>query len=116
MYSILIWYICIDIFEGYEYNISEEMIFMLKTRQTIKYTATLPETSVDELKMLAEKKVIPSVNFAIREAIDIYITQRKKELYEKQMQEAAQDKIFLKRTIDSNKDFFFVDSEVRGDW
>lgn len=89
---------------------------MLKTKQTIKYTATLPETSVDELKMLAERKVIPSVNFAIREAIKSYIMQTKKELYEKQMQEAVKDKLFLKRTIDSDKDFSFVDSEVGGNW
>ena len=89
---------------------------MLKTKQNIKYTATLPESSVDELKMLAERKVIPSVNFAIREAIDIYITQTKKELYEKQMQEAGKDKMFLSRTIESNKDFSFIDSEVGGDW
>lgn len=89
---------------------------MSKAKNTIKYTATLSETSVDELKMLAESKVIPSVNFAIREAIETYIIQTKKELYEKQMQEAAKDKLFLKRTIDSDVDFSIVDSEVDENW
>ena len=78
---------------------------MPKTKQTVKYTATLTEASVDELKMLAEKNVIPSVNAAIREAIDSYITQTKKELYEKQMQEAARDRSFIMRTMESDKDF-----------
>jgi hypothetical protein len=89
---------------------------MLKDKPTIKYTATLPESSVDELKMLAEKKVIPSVNFAIREAIEVYIVQTKKELYQKQIKEASKDEVFLKRTINCDNDFSFVDSEVGRDW
>lgn len=89
---------------------------MLKAKQTIKYTATLPESSVDELKMLAKRKIIPSVNFAIREAINLYIAQTKRELYEKEMQKAAKDKDFLMRTMESDKDFCFIDSEVGKDW
>jgi hypothetical protein len=68
------------------------------------------------MQMLAEKKVIPSVNYAIREAIEEYITLTKKQLYVKQMQEAAEDEQFQKRTLDCGKDFTFVDSEVGGSW
>jgi len=89
---------------------------MLHVKQTIKYTATLSDESIQELKALAEKKVIPSVNHAIREAIEMYIVQTKKQVYEKQMQEAAEDERFQKRTIDCNKDFTFADSEVSGSW
>lgn len=89
---------------------------MPEKKQTIKYTATLSEESVEELKILAEKKVIPSVNFAIREAIESYIVQTKKELYEKQMQEASKDRNFIKRTYESHKDFSFADGEVNQDW
>lgn len=89
---------------------------MLNAKQTIKYTATVSEESIQELKMLAEKKVIPSVNYAIREAIEEYITLTKKQLYVKQMQEAAEDEQFQKRTLDCGKDFTFVDSEVGGSW
>jgi hypothetical protein len=89
---------------------------MLSAKQTIKYTATISEESIQELKMLAEKKVIPSVNYAIREAIEEYIVLTKKQLYEKQMQEAAEDEQFQKRTLDCGKDFTFVDSEVVGSW
>lgn len=89
---------------------------MPKTKQTIKYTATLSESSIDELKRLAEKKIIPSVNFAIREAVNLYIAQTKKELYEKEMQQAAKDKDYLRRTIESDRNFSFIDSEVGKDW
>lgn len=89
---------------------------MLNVKQTIKYTATLSEESIQELKALAEKKVIPSVNYAIREAIEEYIAQTKKQMYEKQMQEAAEDERFQKRTIGCDKEFTFVDSEVSGTW
>lgn len=89
---------------------------MLNVKQTIKYTATLSEESIQELKALVEKKVIPSVNYAIREAIEEYIAQTKKQMYEKQMQEAAEDERFQKRTIGCNREFTFVDSEVSGPW
>lgn len=89
---------------------------MLDNKKTVKYTVTLPEESLDELKTLTKNKVIPSVNFAVREAVNVYITQTKKELYEKQMKEAAKDKAFLSRTMESNKDFTFVDSEVDSNW
>ncbi len=89
---------------------------MLKTKNTVKYTATLPEASIHELKMLAERKVIPSVNFAIREAINLYIVRTKRKIYEEEIQEAARDKDFLTRTMDSDQDFAYVDSEVGRDW
>ena len=89
---------------------------MHKIKKPVKYTATLPEASVHELKMLAERKVIPSVNFAIREAINLYIVRTKKKMYEKEIQEAAKDKDFLTRTMESNQDFAYVDSEVGRDW
>ena len=85
---------------------------MSKSKQTIKYTATLSERSIGELKALAEKKVIPSVNYAIREAIEEYIVKTKKELYGEQMKKAARDELFMKRTIDSDKDFCLIDGEV----
>jgi len=84
--------------------------------KTIKYTVTLPEESLNELKAFTKNKVIPSVNFAVREAINVYIVQTKKELYEREMKEASKDKDFINRTIESNKDFSYLDSEVGDNW
>jgi len=89
---------------------------MQNKKNTVRYTATLPEDYVYELKELAKEEKIPSVNYAIKEALGVYLKQTRKEQFEEQMKEAAKDKAFLKRTKDCSDDFIYVDSEVSGDW
>ena len=86
------------------------------TPKTIRYTATLPSCYVDELKELAREKKIPSVNFAINEAVDEYLKSRKAAQYEALMKEAGRDQAFLARTAACAEDFSEVDSEVSGTW
>jgi predicted DNA-binding protein len=83
---------------------------------SIKYTAVLPNEYVTELKELASKKIIPSVNYGIRKAVEKYLEQAKKEIYAQNMAEAAKDEDFLKRTLDCQKDFINADCEVGGEW
>jgi hypothetical protein len=82
----------------------------------LKYTAVLPNEYVSELKALAAKKIIPSVNYGIKKAVAKYLEESKKEIYEKSMAEAAKDKNFLKRTSDCQNDFINVDSEAGEEW
>jgi len=82
----------------------------------IRYTAMLPEKDVLILKELVASKVIPSVNSGIRDAIETYIDACKREQYALRMREAAQDKDFMKRTMDAQNAFRDVDSEVGGEW
>ncbi len=89
---------------------------MLNTSKTIRYTATLPELYIDELKEMAQAKVIPSVNYAIREALDGYLKQIKKNEYEAKLREAADDAAFMQRTMNCAEDFSCSDSEVQGEW
>lgn len=89
---------------------------MLQNTQNIKYMAVLPNEYVLELKELAAKKFIPSVNFGIRLAIENFITESKSELYQKQMEAAAKDKRFINRTIETQEAFTNADSEVGGQW
>ena len=84
--------------------------------KTIRYTATLPTDYVEELKELAKEKIIPSVNFAINEALDDYLKSRKAAQYAAMMQEAANNPAFLERTMGCAEDFTAVDSEVSGKW
>ncbi|MDR2713266.1 MAG: hypothetical protein LBB91_09180 [Clostridiales bacterium] len=86
------------------------------TARTVRYTATLPHKYIDELKKLAKEKIIPSVNFAINEALDEYLKSRKMAQYEALMKEAGQDNAFLSRTLSCAKDFKAIDSEVPGTW
>jgi hypothetical protein len=83
---------------------------------SIKYTVVLPSEYISELKELASKKIIKSVNNGIKIAIEKYIEQEKKELYAQSMAEAAKDENFLKRTLDCQKDFANVDCEVGEEW
>ena len=86
------------------------------TAKTIRYTATFPFAYVYELKELAREGKIPSVNYAINEAIDEYLKEKKAAQYEALLEEAGQDKAFLARTMSSADDFSAVDTEVSGEW
>ena len=83
---------------------------------TIRYTATLPLDSVNKLRGLAKEKKIPSVNYAINAALDMYIREHKAAEYESQMKDASQDKAFLSRTMSCADDFNAIDGEVDGKW
>ena len=83
---------------------------------TADYTATLPSEYIDELRQLAKSQQIPSVNFAIRQALDEYLKQAKKREYDEMMKAAAKDKSFMERTMKCAEDFSFSDSKVQGEW
>lgn len=89
---------------------------MMNTIETTRFTTTLPVYVIDELKALAKANQIPSVNFAIRQAVDDYLIQAKKKQYSALMKEAANDKAFISRTARCDEDFVFADSEVQGEW
>ena len=89
---------------------------MMNNTGTTRYTLTLPESMMNELKKLASSKSIPSVNFAIRQAVDDYLDKTKKLQYEKMMKEAAKDKSYIERTAKCEDDFKFADSEVQSEW
>ena len=76
----------------------------------------LPAKYVAELKELASKKVIPSVNFGIRYAIEHYIAECKREQYILQMTEAVKDKGFMERTLNKQDVFKNADGEVGSQW
>jgi len=84
--------------------------------KTIRYTATLPLDHVNELRGLAKEKKIPSVNYAINAALDMYIKEQKATDYKKQMENASRDKAFLSRTLNCANDFIATDGEVDGKW
>jgi len=84
--------------------------------ENVRYTATLPLAYINELKEMAMNKIIPSVNYAINEAVDEYLKSQKAERYAALMQEAGRDEAFIARTVCCAEDFSAVDSEVSGTW
>ncbi|MCL2197408.1 MAG: hypothetical protein FWB80_00645 [Defluviitaleaceae bacterium] len=83
---------------------------------SIKYTTVLPRVCIDELKNLADKKIIPSVSQGIRLAIEEFVAIQKKDEYAALMREAANDKAFIARTMDAQNDFTIIDNEGAGEW
>lgn len=79
---------------------------------SIKYTVVLSESSVAQLKELANKKIISSVNAGVREAVEDYLIKVRKELYKKELQEAVKDPEFIKRTEETMQAFKNVDQEA----
>ncbi len=89
---------------------------MMNTTETTRFTATLPVAFIEELKSLANSERIPSVNFAIRQAVDEYLAKVRKAEYDAMMKAAARDTAFMKRTAKCDSDFAFADGEVQGEW
>lgn len=79
---------------------------------SIKYTVVLSESSVEQLKEFANKKIISSVNAGVREAVEDYLIKVRKELYKKELQEAVKDPEFIKRTEETMQAFKNVDQEA----
>jgi len=84
--------------------------------QTIKYTAILPQEYVMELRNMAEKKIIPSVNQGIRFAIEDFVKARNESEYKRNMCEAAKDEAFNRRMMDTMTAFEYTDAKVEGEW
>lgn len=64
-------------------------------KKTKNYTFSLPLDLLDRLKEHANEGNVPSVNFAVKEAIETYVVKiDKKNLY-KQMKKASGDPLFM---------------------
>ena len=64
-------------------------------KKTKNYTFSLPLDLLDRLKEHASTGNVPSVNFAVKEAIETYVVKIDKENLYKQMKKAAEDPLFM---------------------
>ena len=60
---------------------------------SVKYTTILPKTCIDELKNLADKKNVSSVNQGIRLAVENFVAIQKQQEYANLMQECGKRRI-----------------------
>ena len=65
---------------------------------SIKYTTVLPKVCLDEMKNLADKKIVPSVSQGIRVAIEEFIATQKQQAYADSLKDASTDEEFIRRT------------------
>jgi len=92
------------------------MLAVAPKEASIKYTTVLPKVCIDELKSLADKKIVPSVSQGIRLAIENFVAMQKQQEYENEVREAMNDNAFLRRTMDTQNDFTEIDEEGVGQW
>lgn len=82
----------------------------------VKSTINISSVNFEELKNLVSENVISSMTEGINLGVEMLIKEKRKELYAKQMSEAAKDKAFLERTLAAQRDFDKIDAEVSGHW
>ncbi|HHX68129.1 MAG TPA: hypothetical protein GX708_08785 [Gallicola sp.] len=87
-----------------------------KEMQVIKTTINIKSEYKNQLNELVEEKVIASMTDGFNQAIELFLKEKKKQQYIKKMEEAAKDKNFIKRTINSQKDFDAIETEVSEEW
>jgi hypothetical protein len=88
----------------------------ITSAKAVKYTTILPRDSISELRRLADRKIIPSINQGIRIAVEDFVKASRLKEYERGVLAAATDEAFIKRTMDAQQAFEAVDSEVFGQW
>ena len=64
-------------------------------KKTKNYTFSLPLDLLDRLKEHASEGNVPSVNFAVKEALETYVVKIDKENLYKQMKKASEDPLFM---------------------
>lgn len=81
-------------------------------RKTKNFTFSLPPELLDRLKKHAQKGYVPSVNSAVKEAIESYVAKVDKEHLYCQMKEAAENPDFVEDLEAAMTDFSYVDYET----
>jgi Arc/MetJ-type ribon-helix-helix transcriptional regulator len=69
------------------------------------YTFSLPKDIMEKLKDNIKKENFPSINFAVREALKIFLEKIEKENLKKEMDKASKDALFIS-DLKKNMDFF----------
>jgi hypothetical protein len=87
---------------------------MKSIQDGVKYTVVLPESDIQQLKLLTSQKKISSVNAGVREAVETYLARQKQESYKQELQEAMSDPEFLRRNEHIGDAFKHADREADG--
>lgn len=84
-------------------------------KENKNYTFSLPIELLDKIRAYSNEGYIPSVNFAVREAIEAYAKNLDKEKLYNEMKKASKDPLFLSDLNNTMNDFCYVDFEKIGE-
>lgn len=76
------------------------------------YTFSLPIDLLNKLKNYSNDGYVPSVNAAVKEALEVYLKSLEKQKLYEEMKAASQDPIFMQDLKDSMNDFNYSDFEL----
>jgi len=76
------------------------------------YTFSLPIDLLNKLKQFSNEGHVPSINAAVKEAIESYVKILEKQYLFDQMKEAAQDPMFINDLQNAMDDFSLSDFEA----
>jgi len=86
------------------------------------YTFSLPKDIMEKLKDNIKKENFPSINFAVREALKIFLEKIERENLKKEMDKASRDVLFI-GDLKKNMDFFenfdtesYISEEGENEW
>ena len=82
----------------------------------VKSTINITSNNFEALKALVNEKAISSMTEGINLGVELLVKEKRREMYKKQMEEAAKDKRFIKRTTEVQNEFDKIDMEVSGEW
>ncbi|MBR6410879.1 MAG: hypothetical protein IKS35_05810 [Clostridia bacterium] len=77
----------------------------------VKSTVNLNRYYMEQLERFVRMNRISSVTEGINDALEAYVKDTQKAIYEEQMAEAAKDRAFMERTIGSHSKFEQIDHE-----
>ena len=83
----------------------------MATATTEKVTFSLPADLVRQMREAVQKGGVPSQNALVREAVQHQLKRLREAEFEREMEEAARDPLFMQDLEESMHDFRFVDAE-----
>ena len=83
---------------------------------TIKSTININKYYKEQLELFVRTQELSSVTEGINLALEAFVKAKQKELYARQMSQAARDADFMDRTLSSNRDFEKIENGVGGEW
>ncbi len=80
-------------------------------KENKNYTFSLPIDLIDKIRDYSNEGYIPSINFAVKEALEAYTRNLDKEKLYNEMKEASKDPLFLSDLNETMDDFSYADFE-----
>ncbi len=85
------------------------------SKEIKNYTFSLPIDLLDKVREYSNEGYVPSVNFAVKEAIEYYVKSLDKQKLYEEMKKASNDPLFLSDLNEVIDDFFNIDYEQDGE-